>query len=86
MSPACSEKSCLSRTDDNQASVLVGDHRFGQKVFGGTIRPKIAKWLAIPARAEAHGRRPKTFTMATGIGLHFVLTGPDSAMLVENDA
>jgi len=33
-----------------------------QRYFGGTIRPVAAKFLTIPARAEAHGKRASEFS------------------------
>ncbi|HNQ90830.1 MAG TPA: hypothetical protein PKM73_19625 [Verrucomicrobiota bacterium] len=73
----------IASIDDTQAVVSISEPGFGLKVGGGTIRPKLAKWLAIPATAEAHGRRPKTYTMTTGIGLRFVPAGSGKAMLVQ---
>jgi hypothetical protein len=50
-----------------------------QRYFGGVIVPDRKKWLAVPARAEAHGRRPLSFH-----DLHFVLFRRDLAALVQN--
>ena len=44
-------------------SVIVSINQIGiaQRYFGGTIKPKKAKYLTIPARAEAHGKRAGEF-------------------------
>lgn len=41
--------------------VQVNDPRFALKVFGGIVRPKTAKALAIPLKAEFKGLRPSTW-------------------------
>jgi hypothetical protein len=46
-------------TDDQGAIVTVAHLGIAQRYYGGTIRPINAKALAIPARAEAYGRRPR---------------------------
>lgn len=33
------------------------------RYFGGTVRPKVKKFLTIPARAEAHGKRASEFDL-----------------------
>lgn len=43
------------------ATVTVAQQGFRQRVLGGTIRPVRSKWLTIPARAEAHGKRAGKF-------------------------
>jgi hypothetical protein len=54
-----------------------------QRWLGGTIKAKPGSWLTIPARAEAYGRRARSFN-----DLRFVLlTGDESggAALVRNE-
>lgn len=51
-----------------------------QRYFGGTIRPVNRKFLTVPARAEAHGRRATEFN-----NLRFAIIGGQPA-LVEADA
>ena len=46
-------------TDEQGAIVTVAHLGIAQRFYGGTIRPINAKALAIPARAEAYGRRPR---------------------------
>jgi hypothetical protein len=41
--------------------ISVNQVGFRQRVLGGTITPKKAKYLTIPARAEAHGKRASEF-------------------------
>jgi len=43
-------------------AVVISHTGIAQRYFGGTIRPVNAKRLAIPARAEAHGKRPREFS------------------------
>jgi hypothetical protein len=47
--------------DENRASVSVAHRGIRLRFEGGTVRPVNAKFLAIPARAEAYGRRPREF-------------------------
>jgi len=46
-------------TDPQGALVTVAHLGIAQRYYGGTIRPINANALAIPARPEAYGRRPK---------------------------
>lgn len=48
-------------SDDVSATIVVNDPRFLLKVFGGTVRPKVAKALAIPLKEEFYGVNPSTF-------------------------
>lgn len=48
-------------TTDTSATVVVNDPRFLLKVFGGVVRPKRAKALAIPLKEEFYGVNPSTF-------------------------
>ena len=47
-----------------------------QKVFGGTLPPKKAKYLAIPVDARAHGKSPRVIP-----GLHFAANRKGTMML-----
>jgi hypothetical protein len=47
--------------DDNGVSLSIRKLGLAQRRFGGTIEPVNAKMLAIPARAEAYGHRPREF-------------------------
>lgn len=69
----------LVRASDTEAVVSVSDPALAMRLRGGTIRPKEGKYLAIPARAEAYGRSPKTFD-----DLHFVPTGNGRGYLARN--
>jgi hypothetical protein len=57
-----------------EVTVEVTDPRAAQKVFGGEIRAKRVKNLAIPQTAEAYGRSPATFERETGLKLVFIRT------------
>jgi hypothetical protein len=46
---------------ENGVTVSVNQTGIAQRYFGGTIEPVNAKYLTIPARAEAHGRRAGEF-------------------------
>jgi hypothetical protein len=48
------------KTENDGVSVTISDPRFNQKYYGGDIRAD-TKLLAIPARAEAYDRSPRTF-------------------------
>jgi len=68
-------------TADADAATVRMPGEVAQRFFGGTITPKSGKsFLAIPARMEANGKSPLQFD-----DLHFVPTGPDRGMLVQND-
>lgn len=41
--------------------ISVNQVGYRQRVLGGTIKPTTAKYLTIPARAEAHGKRASEF-------------------------
>jgi hypothetical protein len=57
----------LEHYDEHGAEIRIADPAMNQKVFGGTIRPIESKYLTLPARPEAYGRSPRTFS-----GLKFV--------------
>lgn len=66
------------------ALVSVNQVGIRQRWLGGTIRAKPGKWLTIPARAEAHGKRAREFD-----DLRFVLLTGDErggAALVRNES
>lgn len=49
--------------DEKTATVAVADPAFGAKVRGATIVPKRAKWLTIPVRPEAYGKRARVLNV-----------------------
>jgi hypothetical protein len=68
----------IGEVTDRQATVVIGDRRFAQKVFGGTIQAGKGKssktggptqYLAIPIDPEAYGRRPYVLQSTLGIRL-----------------
>lgn len=61
--------------DGSAVIVSINHPAFGQKVRGGTIRPKRAKMLTIPVSEEAYGRTASTFEVETGLKLIFIRTG-----------
>lgn len=46
---------------DSEIVVSINQVGIAQRYYGGTIKPKSAKYLTIPARAEAHGKRAREF-------------------------
>jgi len=66
---------------NDAATVSIADPAIHAHYYGGTIRPKEAKFLAIPARAEAYGIRPSSGLIP---GLRFVPTRA-GGMLVQRD-
>lgn len=56
----------LTSVTPSTAEVSIADPAIAQKIHGGTIRPKQAKYLSLPAAAEAQGRSPRLFA-----DLHF---------------
>jgi hypothetical protein len=84
----------IGEVTDRSGTVVIGDYRFAQKVYGGKITAgksissatgKPTKYLAIPARTEAYGKRPAAFK---GVELHLVQCGPrgGAALVVKTAA
>ena len=46
----------------NGVEVTISHPHILQKLYGGLIRPRNVKNLAIPVKAESYGRSPRTFT------------------------
>jgi hypothetical protein len=59
-------------------SVSINQVAIAQRLFGGDIEPVNAKFLAIPARSEAYGKRPREFE-----NLRFILFPSGAGALVE---
>jgi hypothetical protein len=51
----------VTNVTDTTAEVTVASAEFRQRLFGGTIVPREAKYLAIPVIEQAAGRSPRTF-------------------------
>lgn len=51
----------LAEFNATSATVAIAAPEFAQKLHGGTITPKEAKFLTIPARPEAAGKSPRSF-------------------------
>lgn len=68
------------KADNEGVTVSTTQQGVLQRFQGGIIRAIHAKYLAIPARAEAHGKSPRDFD-----NLHFIVTEAGPA-LVESDA
>lgn len=49
------------RSDVDGVTVAISQVGIGLRYFGGEVRPVNGKYLTIPARAEAHGRRAGEF-------------------------
>jgi hypothetical protein len=60
--------------------VSINDPRILQKVYGGTIRPKRAKMLAIPIIPEAYGRSPSVYQQETGNQLAAISSGANAVL------
>lgn len=50
------------RLVDDGVVIAINHTGLAQRYFGGPIRPVNSTYLAIPARAEAHGKRPREFS------------------------
>lgn len=48
------------------AAFSINDPRYGLQVYGGVVRPREAKALAIPVNALGYNRRPAVFQEETG--------------------
>jgi hypothetical protein len=60
---AYAARSVIFSATDNEARVDVPHRGIRQRLLGGRIVPVNAKWLAIPARPEAYGKRPREFDL-----------------------
>jgi len=67
--------------NDSEVVVSVAQIGIRQRFFGGTLRPKTAKYLTIPAIAEAHGKRAREFA-----GLTFAVIPGKGPALVRKTA
>lgn len=74
-------KATSSSGDESGATVTVATQGIRQRLLGGTIRAVNGKYLTIPARAEAYGKRAREFK-----DLRFVKLRGDRAMLVQADS
>lgn len=74
-------KATFSSGDDEGATVTVAALGIRQRLLGGTIKPREGKYLTIPARAEAYGRRAREFQ-----NLKFVRLSGGRGMLVADGA
>ncbi len=63
------------QTGPTAISVTVAHPAIAQKVFGGTIRAKIASALTIPVEERAYGRTAATFEKETGLKLVLIKNG-----------
>jgi hypothetical protein len=82
----------IGEVTDRQGVVVIGDARFAQKVYGGTITAgkgtssktgKPTKYLSIPARREAYGLRPSQLEDKLGTELRFVKGSRGGALMVK---
>lgn len=62
-------------------TIQIRDRRFNQKVYGGPIRPKKAKALAIPVHKDAYMMGPREFSTRTGVQLFILKTQGGKAFL-----
>lgn len=82
----------IGEVNDQYGVVVIGDVRFAQKLYGGTIRAgkgvssktgKLTKYLSIPARTEAYGLRPSQLEDKLGVALYFVKGSRGGALVVK---
>lgn len=64
------------------STITIADSAMNQKVYGGPIRPREGKMLTIPARPEANGRSPRTFSNLVFIPLRDFRQGRGAGKLV----
>jgi hypothetical protein len=76
------EKTVFSEVDEGSSAVNLGVSHpaFAQKLYGGVIRAKSARALAIPVTAEAYGKTTAEFEAATGLRLFLIK--PNSTALL----
>lgn len=76
----------LESVTETRATVAVADVRFMFKVEGGTIRPKRAKLLRIPLRAEAYALGNKGSVRESAPFLKFIKTKSGFYLVRERDS
>jgi hypothetical protein len=72
-----------SQPEVSSEGVAISIHQvaIAQRFFGGPIQPVNAKFLAIPARSEAYGKRPREFD-----NLRAIIFKSGAGALVQRDA
>ncbi len=76
---ATSTQNPVSESDG--VSISINQEGIAQRLFGGDIEPVTAQFLAIPARTESYGKRPREFD-----NLRFILFPSGAGALVARDA
>jgi hypothetical protein len=66
-------------SSDEAAATIALPREMNLRFYGGTVTPKKAKMLAIPADAEAYGKSPRDFS-----DLRFEILGRGGPALVRN--
>jgi hypothetical protein len=61
-------------------ATIVMPREVALRYYGGTVRPKKANFLAIPARQEAYGKSPRDFS-----DLCFAVLNPGGPVLIQNE-
>ena len=74
-------RATTSTSDAQAATIIVSQQGFAQRYHGGTITPKRAKNLAIPANADAYGRSPRE----SKVPLVFALVGGRRPALIARE-
>ena len=67
---------------DNEVVVSIAQRGIRQRVFGGTLRPRAAKFLTIPAIPEAYGKRAREIP---GLTFAVLKGGPALFRVVNNE-
>lgn len=70
----------VAEITESGATVSVAEERFNIHLFGGTIVPKLAKFLTIPLIKEARGESAASYKLETG---HRLFTIPGRNALFE---
>lgn len=72
-------KTAMGPATADNAIVTIANPAINLKVYGGTVRPKEAKRLAIPLKQEAYGKSPRDFDGA----LQYLRTKRQKEFLVK---
>ncbi|MDR2981993.1 MAG: hypothetical protein LBV12_07065 [Puniceicoccales bacterium] len=57
------QRTALTGADNNSATVTIASAQFPLKFYGGTVKAKRAKYLAIPMHPAAYGKTPRDGTI-----------------------
>lgn len=80
---AVAQNTTFTGADNDTATVTIASALFPLKLYGGVVRPRTAKYLALPMHPAAYGNTPRSGAIA---GLIFILGKKGKRYLVREEA